>query len=53
MKAAFDGASFSEVRWELVSELAVAAAYMAVGFALFRLTEAYARRSGAFDKTAA
>ena len=53
MKAAFEGASFSEVRWELVSELAVAAAYVAVGFALFRVTEAYARRSGAFDKTVA
>ncbi len=53
MKAAFDGASLSEVRWELVSELAVAAAYMAVGFALFRATEAHARRSGAFDRTPA
>ena len=53
MKAAFDGASLAEVRWQLLSELAVASAYLAVGFALFRVTEVHARRSGAFNKTSA
>ncbi len=53
MKAAFAGAPVSDVRWELLAELAVAAAYMAVGYALFRATEAYARRTGAFDRSPA
>ena len=53
MKAAFDGAPASAVRWELVAELAVAAGYMAAGYALFRATEVYARRTGVFDRSPA
>ena len=50
IRAAFEGAPLAEVRWHLIAEIAVAAAYLVVGFALFRAAEVHARRSGGFDR---
>ena len=52
LKGAFDGDPLSAVRWELLSEFGVLAAYLLVGYALFRLAEVYGRRTGGLEKTA-
>ncbi|HEY7465380.1 MAG TPA: hypothetical protein VIB47_01670, partial [Dehalococcoidia bacterium] len=49
-RSAFEGASLSAVSDELALEAAVGAAYAIAGYALFRLSEAYARRSGAYEQ---
>ena len=50
-RAAFDGASLSGVSGDLLLEAAVGAGYAVVGYALFRVSEGYARRTGAYEMT--
>lgn len=52
LRGALDGESLSALRWELLSELGVVAAYLLIGYTLLRLTEVYGRRTGALEKSA-
>jgi ABC-2 type transport system permease protein len=49
IRAAFDGASLSEMGDDLLLELLVGACYAVTGYLLFRAIEKYAQRSGAYD----
>ena len=52
LRGALYGEPLSALRWELLSELGVVAAYLLIGYTLFRLTEVYGRRTGALEKSA-
>jgi ABC-2 type transport system permease protein len=49
LRAALNGAGLAPVRDDLLLELAVALAYLAIGYVLFRLVENHARRTGAYE----
>jgi ABC-type polysaccharide/polyol phosphate export permease len=49
IREAFDGAPLSAMGDQLLLELLVGVCYATVGYALFRVIERYARRSGAYD----
>jgi ABC-2 type transport system permease protein len=51
LRAAYDGAGVGAVQEELLVEAGVGLAYLVVGYLGFRLVEAYARRTGAYDTT--
>jgi ABC-type polysaccharide/polyol phosphate export permease len=51
LRAAFAGADIATIRDELMLEALIGVAYAAAGYGLYRLVEAYARRSGAYEMT--
>jgi ABC-2 type transport system permease protein len=51
LRDAFAGANLASVREAFALELAVGLGYLVAGYALFRLMQAYARRSGAYEMT--
>jgi hypothetical protein len=51
LRAAFAGAGIATMRDELMLEALIGGAYAVAGYALYRLVEAYARRSGAYEMT--